>query len=168
MDAPLGFIEYHRFVMAPTRAAKVPLIGGLATDAGTRADAAGTEETFGFVPEELVSQCRTLIGRYHAKHGYCYLPDILWHSDGRGFVERHQELAFTFKKGCKARDAKRGNDLVQFVATIVMALEALVRDVDGWGTRFPEAKLKAEKLLGAHPSLSHVCLLDTYAGLMRG
>ncbi len=48
------------------------------------------------------------------------------------------------------------------IATLIVALEVLVRDIDRWGTRFPEAKRRAEKLLGAYPARPRIWLMDKY------
>jgi hypothetical protein len=40
------------------------------------ADRTGSPD-FGFLPENLSAQCRSLIEGYHDLHGYSCLPDIL-------------------------------------------------------------------------------------------
>jgi hypothetical protein len=52
--------------------------------------------------------------------------------------------------------------LLQRIAIVVVALEILVRDVDGWRTHFPDAKLEAERLLDASPGRMRAWLLDRY------
>ena len=42
---------------------------------------------FGFLPQNLRSQCRSLIESYHGLHGYGCLPDILWKAGLGPFIE---------------------------------------------------------------------------------
>jgi hypothetical protein len=51
----------------------------VANDAG-RAALTGENENFdlSFLPQNLTTQCRTLIVSYHELHGYACLPNILW------------------------------------------------------------------------------------------
>jgi hypothetical protein len=115
-----------------------------------------------FVPDELLTKCRRLIKRYHTTYGYSRLPDILWQSDVRAFIQAYKPLARSFNKGTKLRSAKRTNDVLVSVATSILALEVLARNFIGWGNKFPEAKQEAEQLFTAHIARSRACLLDTY------
>ena len=60
------------------------------------------------------------------------------------------------------RSTARANNAMLRIATLIVALEVLVRDIDRWGTRFPEAKRRAEKLLGAYPARPRIWLMDKY------
>jgi hypothetical protein len=104
---------------------------------------------FLFVPKELATKCRLLIERYHEINGYLCLSDMLWHSDSRRVIMNHRELRRIFKRAAMARSAKRANYSLLCIATVTMALEILVRDFAAWGTQFPDARQKAEILLGA-------------------
>jgi hypothetical protein len=132
----------------------------LATNPEGNANIAGSE--FAFVPEELSGQCRSLIESYHSVHGYCHLPDILWHADSRALIQSHKGLAMIFKKAAKERGVKRADAALLRVATIVMALEALARNFAKWGTRFPDGKKEAESLLGEPLIGRRVWFMDTY------
>ena len=83
--------------------------------------------------------------------GYGCLPDMLWHSDARDIVECDRELAQLFKNASKSRCAKRANNSLRLIATVVVSLETLARDFAGWGKRFPNTKREAERLLGGFP-----------------
>jgi hypothetical protein len=78
-----------------------------------------TSATFRFVPKELATKCRRLIESYHAMHGFGCLPDMLWHSDARDVIECHHDLMQAFKTASKSRCAKRANDSLLTVATII-------------------------------------------------
>jgi len=106
------------------------------------------DSNFQFVPKELAIKCHSLIESYHAMHGYGCLPDMLWHSDARDVIECNRDLATIFKNASKSRCAKRANDSMLLIATVIFSLEMLARDIAGWGKRFPAAKHEAEKLLG--------------------
>lgn len=125
-------------------------------------DDAVINSDFEFVPRELAAKCRELIESYHAMHGYGCLLDMLWHSDGRHFVESHCRLMEIFKEASKSRHAKRANSSFLRIATLVVSLEVLGRDYAAWGKRFPEAKRDAETLLGDYPVERRVWFMDKY------
>ena len=118
--------------------------------------------TFRFLPKELATKCRRLIESYHAMHGFGSLPDMLWHSDARDVIECHRDLMRVFKTASKSRCAKRANDALLTVATIVASMEMLARDFAGWGRRFPQAKREAERLLVEYPLRPRIWLMDLY------
>lgn len=137
------------------------------TDAGNDGErqtdnGAGAYSTFRFVPRELAVKCRKLIESYHAMHGFGCLPDMLWHSDARDIIECHRDLTHIFKTASKSRCAKRANDSLLLIATIIVSLEVLARDFAGWGKRFPAAKREADRLLGDFPLRQRMWLMDMY------
>jgi len=123
---------------------------------------AGAPSPFRFLPRELAGKCRKLIESYHAMHGFGCLPDMLWHSDGRDIIECHRELTLVFKAASKSRAAKRANDSLLLIATVIVSLEVLARDFAGWGKRFPDAKRQAEQMLGEFPLRERTWLMDLY------
>jgi hypothetical protein len=118
--------------------------------------------TLRFVPRELAAKARKLVESYHAIHGYGCLPDLLWHSGARDVIECHRDLAQIFKTASKSRCAKRANESLLLVATVIFAVEMLARDFAGWGKRFPAAKREAERLLGDMAGQSHTWFMDMY------
>ena len=160
-------IDSYRYSRPGLGQSDMSLIGETERDAET--DAAPKTEsgveanpTFRFVPRELAGKSRKLIESYHAIHGYGCLPDLLWHSGARDIIECNRDLAQIFKNACKSRGAKRANDSLLLIATVIFSIEALARDFAGWGKRFPVAKREAEKLLGEAPSAQHVWFIDMY------
>ena len=135
----------------------------VAENNGARSDnGAGVGSPFRFLPRELAGKCRKLIESYHAMHGFGCLPDMLWHSDARDIIECHRELMQVFKAASKSRAAKRANDSLLLIATVIVSLEVLARDFAGWGKRFPDAKRQAERLLGDFPLRERTWLMDLY------
>ena len=133
-----------------------------AGEVGRQADLpADPNLSFRFLPKDLTAKCRRLLEGYHAMHGYAALPDMLWHSDARDIIECHRDLARVFRNACKSRCAKRANESLLLIATVVVSLEVLARDFAGWGKRYPAAKRDADLLLG-DVLLSHNWLMDTY------
>ena len=130
-------------------------------DGKTNADLPATSD-FRFIPRELAAKSRRLIEGYHGIHGYGCLPDLLWHSDARDIIECNRELTQIFKNASKSRGAKRANESLLLIATVIFSVETLVRDFAGWGKRFPAAKREAEKMLGDGSAGSHVWLMDGY------
>jgi hypothetical protein len=133
-----------------------------ASDIGLTVPAGEGNSSFQFIPSELTVKAGKLIESYHAIHGYGCLPDMLWHSDARDFVERHADLAKIFKAASKSRCAKRTNESLSQIATVIFALEMLARDFAGSGKRFPAERREAEKLLGDFPPQGRVWLMDAY------
>ena len=138
-------------------------LGDAETDAASKTEA-GVEAnpTFRFVPRELAEKSRKLIESYHSIHGYGCLPDLLWHSGARDVIECNRDLAQIFRNASKSRGAKRANDSLLLIATVIFSIETLARDFAGWGKRFPAAKREAEKLLGDAPTTQHVWFMDMY------
>ena len=142
-------------------------ISDITIEAGTDTEwqsgaSVNTPSNFRFLPSELAVKCRALIESYHDMLGYGCLPDMLWQSDARDIIECDRELAQLFKNASKSRCAKRANDSLLLIATVVLSLEALARDFAGWGKRFPIAKREAERLLGGFPLKQRVWLMDMY------
>jgi hypothetical protein len=135
---------------------------GVGTDRQCGVNAEGQSTKFAFVPRDLASKCRELVHSYHSIHGYRHLADMLWHSDARDIIECNPDLALVFKEASKSRYAKRANDSLVLIATIVLSIEVLARDFAGWGRRFPLAKREAEALLVDFPQREHGWFMDKY------
>jgi len=117
---------------------------------------------FHFVPGELAARCRKLIEGYHAIYGYASLPDMLWQSDARDVIEHDGDLMHIFKKACKSRGGKPANRSFLFIATAVVSLEVLARDLASWGKRFPQAQRKSAELVGDAAARQRIWLVDMY------
>jgi hypothetical protein len=117
---------------------------------------------FRFIPRELATKSHRLIESYHGIHGYGCLPDLLWHSDARDIIECNRELTRIFKSASKSRGAKRANNSLLLIATVIFSVETLARDFAGWGRRFPAAKREAEKLLDDTRLRPHTWFMDGY------
>jgi hypothetical protein len=117
---------------------------------------------FRFVPHDLAGTCRRLIEGYHAIHGYAQLADMLWHSDARDIIECHKSLSQVFKNASKSRYAKRANESLLLIATVIVSIEVLARDFAGWGKRFPAARREAEAMLVDFPQRDRTWLMDKY------
>ncbi len=143
------------------------LIEGSAEDAGgdlnrqTRTDLDATPD-FRFIPRELAAKSRKMIDSYHGIHGYGCLPDLLWHSDARDIIECNRVLTRSFKSASKPRRAKRANDSLLLIATVIFSAETLARDFAGWGKRFPAAKREAQKMLDDVRPSPQVWFMDGY------
>jgi hypothetical protein len=134
---------------------------GSDVDRKTNGDFPATSD-FRFIPRELASKSRRLIEGYHGIHGYGCLPDLLWHSDARDIIECNRELTRIFKSASKSRGAKRANESLLLIATVIFSVETLARDFAGWGKRFPAAKREAEKMLDDISLRPHVWFMDGY------
>ena len=117
---------------------------------------------FRFVPHELVSKCQLLIESFHALHGYVTLPDMLWQSAARDIIESHSELTAMFRQASRSRGARRANDSLMEIATVIVSMEMLTRDFADWGKRFPAAKREAEKMFADIPPQRRTWLMDMY------
>ena len=125
-------------------------------------DAANLTSDFSFLPIDLSGKCRTLIESYHEMHGFSGLPDMLWTSEARDIIESDRDLTLAFRRACRSRGARRANETFIAIAAIVMSVEVLARDFAGWGKQFPNAKSRAEKILGEPPSGPRITLMDLY------
>jgi hypothetical protein len=160
-------IESHADWLFPRSSTKMSLIENTVSDAGTderrRSDRAFEQTSnFRFVPRELAAKARKLIESFHALHGYGCLPDLLWHSGARDLIECHRELGQIFRSASKLRCAKRANDSLLLIATVVFSVVVVSLDKEGWGRRFPMAKREADRLLGDMTQPSHAWFMDMY------
>jgi hypothetical protein len=119
-------------------------------------------KSFQFVPRELAIRCRKVIESYHAKEGYACLPDMLWHSNARHVIEHSRDLMQIFKSASKSRRAKRSDEGLLYVATVVVSLEVLARNFMGWGKQFPAARREAEEILSEQLLHTRPWLMDVY------
>ncbi|MEW6639459.1 MAG: hypothetical protein AB1586_03070 [Pseudomonadota bacterium] len=111
-----------------------------------RRDAVGAV-AFDFIPEALRAQCRNLVHTYHAMHGHACLPDMLWKSGLREFIDKHRNLRDALRKASTARSARIANELFAAIATEILSLEVLAREYANWSAILPAAKLLAVELL---------------------
>jgi hypothetical protein len=118
--------------------------------------------SFRFIPKELATKCHKLIESYHALYGYTRLPDMLWRSDGRDIIECCIDLTQIFTRASRSRSVKQANDSFLQIATAIVSSEVLVRDLAGWGRRFPAARREAEKLFPDYPARQRIWLIDMY------
>jgi len=125
------------------------------------ADRTGSPD-FGFLPQNLSAQCRSLIEGYHDLHGYSCLPDILWKAGLGPFIETHREFRQLLRKASTTRSAKKSNEGFMQIATTLLALEILTSNFAGWGTIFPQAALTAKSILKRHARAAHTPLMESY------
>jgi hypothetical protein len=122
----------------------------------------GSSPDFGFLPQNLSSQCRSLIESYHDLHGYGCLPDILWKAGLGPFIETHREFRQLLRKASTTRSAKKSNDGFAQIATTLLSLEILTSNFAGWSTLYPQAASMAKSILKRHARGSHAPLMESY------
>jgi hypothetical protein len=119
-------------------------------------------EDLGFLPQDLLRQCRRLIESYHTVNGYFCLPDMLWRSQLGPFIERQEQLAQLLKKASTTRSAKRANESFARIATTILSLEILASSFAGWSAIYPEAGEKARALLTRNALSPKMPLMELY------
>ena len=117
---------------------------------------------FGFLPQNLRSQCRSLIEGYHDLHGFGCLPDILWKAGLGPFIETHRDFRRLLKKASTTRSAKKSNEGFTQIATTLLSLEILASNFAGWSTIYPQAASTAKSILKRHSPFSHTPLMESY------
>lgn len=123
---------------------------------------AGSSLDFGFLPQTLRGQCRSLIESYHALHGFGCLPDILWRAGLGPFIETHREFRQLLRKASTTRSAKKSNDGFTQIATTLLSLEILASNFAGWAAIYPHAASTAKSILKRHSPLSRTPLMESY------
>jgi hypothetical protein len=103
-----------------------------------------------------------MIESYHAKEGYACLADMLWRSNARHIIERNRDLTQIFKGASKSKSAKRSDESLLYLATVVVSLEVLARNLMGWGQQFPAAQHDAEEILSEPLIHGRPWLMDVY------
>jgi hypothetical protein len=117
---------------------------------------------FSFLPKGLLEKCTPFIVRYHEMNGYACLPDILWHPEIRNFIEIDATFQRLFKKSTSSRSAKRANEGLVGIATIILAIEILATGFAGWGIRYPAARKRAQTILEEFVPSSRAWLIERY------
>ena len=117
---------------------------------------------FGFLPQNLRSQCRSLIESYHGLHGYGCLPDILWKAGLGPFIETHREFRQLLKKASTTRSAKKSNEGFTQIATTLLSLEILASNFAGWSTIYPRAAFTTKSILKRHARPTSTPLMESY------
>jgi hypothetical protein len=117
---------------------------------------------FGFLPQSLLSQCRSLIEGYHGLHGHSSLPDILWKAGLGPFIESHREFRRLLRKASTTRSAKKSNEGFTQIATTLLSLEILANNFAGWSAIYPQAASTARAILRRHTRHSRSPLMDSY------
>ena len=136
----------------------------IAIDHANASSSAGRFENvdLGFLPQNLTSQCRSLIESYHEVHGHAYLPDILWKSRLGPFIETQKQLRRILKKASTTRSAKTANKGFVQIATAILSLEILASRFAGWTVIYPEAGARAQEILRRNAQSPHMPLMDFY------
>jgi len=117
---------------------------------------------FGFLPQNLRTQCRSLIESYHGLHGYSCLPDILWRAGLGPFIETHGEFRLILRKASTTRSAKKSNEGFAQIATTLLSLEILASNFAGWSSIYPQAASTSKSILKQHARLSSTPLMESY------
>ena len=117
---------------------------------------------FGFLPQNLHGQCRSLIEGYHGLHGYGALPDILWKAGLGPFIETHRQFRQLLRKASTTRSAKKANEGFTQIATTLLSLEILANNFAGWSALYPQAASTAKAILKRHTRLSRTPLMESY------
>jgi hypothetical protein len=134
-----------------------------ANNKGHAAPAGKTENfDFRFLPNSLMSQCQSLIERYHELHGYACLPDILWKSRLGPFIESHHEFQQLLRKASTTRSAKKSNEGFVQIARTILSLEILASSFAGWSAIYPEAGSTARAILQRNARSPHMPLMEFY------
>jgi hypothetical protein len=132
-----------------------------AASGDTHSDRNGSPD-FGFLPQNLRTQCRSLIESYHGLHGFGCLPDILWRAGLGPFIETHREFRQLLRKASTTRSAKKANDGFAQIATTLLSLEILASNFAGWSTIYPQAASTSKSILKRHTRLSSTPLMESY------
>jgi hypothetical protein len=122
----------------------------------------GENIDFSFLPKALVEKCKPFIIRYHELNGFSSLPDILWHPETHKFIEADLTLKRLFKKSTSSRGAKKANEGLVLIATLILSTEILAIGLAGWATRYPAARKKARALLADYAAGSRARLTERY------
>ena len=125
-------------------------------------NASASSPDFGFLPQSLIAQCRSLIEGYHELHGYICLPDILWKAKLGPFIESDRQFREILRKASTTRSAKKSNEGFVRITTTILSLEILASNFAGWSTIYPQAASKATAILKHHAGTSRMALMDFY------
>jgi hypothetical protein len=129
----------------------------------TRAGGGALRATdFSFLPQDLLEKCRPFIIRYHEMNGYSSLPDILWNPEIRNLINSDAHLYRLFKTSTSSRSAKRANEGLIGIATLILALEILATGTAGWSDRYPAERTKAQAIRDEFLPKARPWLIECY------
>jgi hypothetical protein len=95
-------------------------------------------------------------------NGYSCLPDILWQPEVRNFIGGSPRLRRLFKGSSSSRSAKKANEGLVFVATVILSTEILASGFAGWGARYPAARRQAQSMIAKHIRSARAPLIERY------
>ncbi len=120
---------------------------------------------FGWLPQKLLDNWIMGVKAKHEEHGWNSMPGILWDVDTMVFLGCHQCLMIMLETATKSCNSSERNEYSTYLASIVLSIECLGCDFAGWGTRYPEAKKKADGILDNYLANKRMRLLDVYMPL---
>jgi len=129
---------------------------------GKHSPSPGGNIDFSFLPQVLIEKCKPFIIRHHELNGFSSLPDILWQPEIHKFIEADLALKRLFKRSTSSRSAKRANEGLILIATMILSTEILALGLAGWATRYPAAHKKAQTLLAEYVPGSRARLTERY------
>jgi hypothetical protein len=94
--------------------------------------------------------------------GYSSLPDILWKPQIQNLIISDAHLNRLFKESTSSRSAKRANEGLIDIATLILALEILATGTAGWGDRFPAASKTAQGIRDEFVPNARPWLIECY------
>ena len=115
---------------------------------------------FQWLPEKLVSMWIVGVKSKHEKHGWGSMPGILWDVDTMTFFGCHDGLMGMLDVATKSWRPNKRHEHQTYLVSIVLSIECLGCDFAGWGTRYPEAKSKADEILDTYFINNRKRLLD--------
>ena len=101
------------------------------------------------MPVKLVQNWIMGVRTKHEENGWGSMPGILEDQDTLVFFGMYQGLMKMLEQATKSWRPSKRHECQTFLASIVLSIKCLGSDFAGWGTRYPDAKQKADAILRA-------------------
>jgi len=122
-------------------------------------------QEFAWLPEKLVPNWIMIVKAKHEQNGWGSMPGILWDQETMAFFGMYDGLLSMLGKATSSWRPNKRHEYQTYLASIVLSIECLADDFAGWGTRYPDAKQKADKIVETYFTNKRTRLLDVYMPL---
>jgi hypothetical protein len=122
-------------------------------------------QEFAWLPEKLISKWVMGVKTKHEQNGWGSMPGILWNQETMVFFGMYPGLLAMLDQATKSWRPSKRHEYQTYLASIVLSIECLSSDFADWGTRYPDAKRKADKIVDTYFANKRTRLLDVYMPL---
>ena len=118
---------------------------------------------FEWIPYRLIENWVVGVKGLHKRNGWGSMKEILWDRDTMDFAGCYNRGTMEMlRRSTKSWRASERREYGTYLLSLQLAIESLGCDLAGWGSAYPDAKRRADKILDDFFIQSRTRLLDVY------